>query len=365
MGTFFTSADINELRNNPSDYVKLDLISKISNGFAGKILSDAEKSVANDILHLLAQDISTRIRMNISEKFCRSAEISYKTIKRLAQDFEDLVAIPVVQFSDQLSETDLINIITSDKGARQRAVARRENLNSNLVNELVVHGGEHTIEALIDSNGKKISKENSSRILEKHKRSEAIIYGLFAIDKVAPENIESLLGYVSDTLRAQIVSRYNIPSSIVDSIVSSSKATISHNMVMAQIAQTNSAQGMKALAGRLHQQNQLSLNLIIKILGHGDKSFFLAALSLLAEVPEVNIAKLLNEDGHAGVVKLFEKAKLPSQLAEATKTTYNLVEKLSIKSKDISKLLIENLEELVHKNDDSQLRYVLNVIKMP
>lgn len=365
MSSFFTPADINELRNNPSDYVKLDLISKISNGFEGKSLSDAEKKVANDILHLLAQDISTRIRMNISEKFCKSADISYETIKKLAQDFEDMVAIPVVQFSELLTENDMLTIIREDKGARQRAVARRENLNEKLVDEIIAHGGEYTIEALIDSNGKKISKENSEKIIAKHKRSEAIISGLFEINKIAPENVESLLGYVSDKLKSQIISRYNIPSSVVDSIVSSSKATVSYTMVKTQIAQTNSKAAMKDLIIRLHSQHQLTLNLMLKTLSYGDVKFFILALAHLAGVPDENISKLLDEDGFTGIIKLFEKAKLPAQLAEATKITYNLAHKLSSGNSDITSLLYEKLEIMAKKTDDSQLRYIANLIKMP
>lgn len=366
MSEFFTNSDIRELRNNPSEYVKLDLVTKISKGFDDKHLSKEEKSVASDILKLLAQDISIRIRMNISEKFCRSEDIPYEIIRQLAEDIEDLVAIPTIQFSTLLKEEDLLEIIKKDKGGKQRAVARRDDLSDKLVSEIITHGAEYTVEALIDSNAEKIDANNSERILNKFPTSEAVVTRLFTTDKIKPEKAQDLLNFVSENLRSEMGIKYNIPKAFIDSIVSTSTNAVSYNMIRTQISNANSEDSLKSIINKLHQSKQLNINLIAKVLSNGNIDFFLLSMAKLATVPKENAKELVNEKGNTGIAKLFEKAKLPEKLATATKVLYRLTEKtIADGKKDITQAIISDLESLAKNNDNNQIRYILNVVKMP
>ena len=365
MNDFFTSGDINELKENPSEYVKLGLISKIANGYNGNILSKNEKAVAGDILRLLAQDISTRIRMNISEKFCSNEEIPYDIVKKLADDIEDLVAIPVVQFSKLLTENDLSEIIKKDSGGKQRAVARRSELTDKLVGEIINYGSEHTAEALIDSNGKNLSESHSKQIISKFSTHEGLIGELLNINKVKPQILNNLLAMVSEDLRQQIVIQYNIPTSVVDSLVSTSKDSVAYSILKSQIARAESITALENIVAKLHREHQLSLNLIIKTLALGNLNFFLLALAKLANIPSKNVEILLKEDGNIGITKLFEKAHLSTNLANSVKTLYRLVEKEIITNPlgDIAEIVAQQIEQLANDSDDKHLRYISNTIK--
>lgn len=365
MNNFLTPTDINELRNNPSDYVKLDLIGKIARGYDQNNLSETEKKVANDILQLLAQDISARIRMNISEKFCRNEEISYDMVVNLASDIEDLVAVPIVQFSNLLTEEDLTGIITSDTGARQRAVARRDELSSDIVDKLITFGCQYTVEALIDSNSGIITEEHSGKILDKYKTSEAVINSMFQNDKIQPEMAQNLLTYVSEQLRGQIIKKYDIPHSVLENIVQTSTEKVSNSMVRKQLEQINTPEQLESLISKLHSQNNLNFNIIIKTLSQGHTDFFLQSLGHIADIPKQNAEILIEEEGNGGITRLFSKGHLPNQLATATKTLYRVVQKaIATDAPNISEATIENLRALAEKDGDKNLRYVLNVIKM-
>ena len=365
MADFFTSADINELKANPSEHVKLNLIGKIANGYNGNLLSSTEQAVAGDILRLLAHDISLRIRINISEKFCRSEAIPYDVIKKLANDIEDLVAVPIVQFSSLLTENDLIEIVKKDDGSKQRAVARRENLTNQIVSELISHGGQHTIESLIDSNSIALSDENSRQIVDKFRNNEHIVGEIMNINKLKPETVQDLLSMVSEDLRKQIISKYNLPKSVVDSLVSSSTESVSHDLIKSQIVKTHPVGSLEYIIAKLNKDKQLNINLIIKILSTGNLNFLILALAELASISPKNVIMLLQEDGNAGIGKLFEKSNLPKTLSAATKTLYQIVEKeiTTYPNTNTTLAVIKQLERLVVKSDENHLRYILNSLK--
>lgn len=370
MKNFFTSADINELKANPSEYVKLNLIGKIASGYTGNLLSDNEKAVAGDILRLLAHDISLRIRINISEKFCRSESIPYDVVKKLANDIEDLVAVPVVQFSNLLNEDDLLEIVKKDTDGRQRAVARRDGLSEKLVGEIIAHGSQYTVESLIDSNGADISVENSRLIINKFGDNENLIGELISIKKLKPEAVQDILSMVSDDLRKQIIYKYNIPKSVVDSLVSSSTESVSHGLVKSHIipaADTNAppTSSLDSIVAKLHKEKQLHINLIVKILSSGNTNFLILSLAELASIPTKNVIALIEEEGNAGIAKLFEKSNLPKTLATATKILYRIVEKEIAEHPhtNTTEVVTKQLDKLVTAGDENHLRYILNVIK--
>jgi len=365
MNNFFTTADINELKANPSEYVKLNLIGKIASGYSGNLLSDNEKAVAGDILRLLAHDISLRIRINISEKFCKSESIPYDVVKKLANDIEDLVAVPVVQFSSLLTEDDLLEIIKKDTDGRQRAVARRDNLSDKLVGEIISHGSEYTIESLIDSNGTDLSEENSRLIINKFGNNEGIIGELISINKMKPEAVHDILSMVSEDLRKQIIFKYNIPKSVVDSIVTSSTESVSHGLVKAQIIPNVSTTSLDSIIAKLHKENQLHINLIIKVLSSGNTNFLILSLAQLASIPTKNVIALIEEEGNAGIAKLFEKGSLPKTLSTATKILYRIVEKETAMNPhtNTTEAVKKQVEQLVTHGGENHLRYILNVIK--
>ena len=366
MTEFFTQTDINELRNNPTDYVKLEIINKIAQGYEGKELSEQETKIAGDILSLLAQDISTRIRMNISEKFCRSEDVAYSIIKQLADDIEDMVAIPVVQFSKMLTEEDLTGIVHKDKGGRQRAVARRSGLSNNLLEDIINHGNEYTVQALIESNSGVISDNASDKILDKFPKNEDLIKGLFDADKVKPERAQELLEFVSEGLGKEIAVKYDIPQTFVKTIVSSSQEKLTYKMIKEQIALSKSDTDLKETISMLRAHGNLNFNLIIKTLSGGNINFLLLSLSQLCSIASENTEKLIEEKGNQGIKGLFKKASLPENMATATKVVYRLVQKAEKDGQaDISGYLAKQLERLIYNTDDDQLRYVLNIVKMP
>lgn len=344
---FFTESDIIELRDNPTDYVKLNLIGKIANGYGGKILSDQERSVANDILRLLADDISIRIRMMISEKFCQDEKVPYDLIKKLATDIEDMVSVPVIQFSNVLSEQDLLDIIRNERTGKQRAVARRKKLSDKMIDELVENATETTMQTLIDSNHEKLNENHAKKILSNFSMAESVVSELISLNKLNFEDAQGLLKIVSEDLRQQIIYKYQIPENFAKDIVEDSQQTISANLIHLQLQDIASGDKLDAIIHKLHTDKKLNIDLIAKVLAFGNQRFFMHAIAALAQIPVANAERLLEEDGAAGIHKLFEKAQLPIEFAMPAKILYRYVHKLLQQNPDRNNLytrLIENIE---------------------
>src|SRR5688572_833668 len=116
----FDREDINDLRQNPSETTKKRIIDKLMFSFQKVKLTGEERLLAEDILRLLAVDLSVSIRETIVEKFAQSRHLPHDVAITLVNDLEDSVAIPAIERTTSLTEHDLIKIIEKSQMSRKK-----------------------------------------------------------------------------------------------------------------------------------------------------------------------------------------------------------------------------------------------------
>lgn len=324
MQNIFSELDVNDLMNNPSDDTKISIINKLAKNYDFDSFSDEEKEVANEVLKLLAKDISARIRINISEKFCRNNNIPQEVAVQLANDIEDFVAIPMVQFSGVLKDEDLENIINTDQGEKQRAIARRENISEGLQNTIITKGSERTIEALIANEDVELTKEQCQSILDTRKHSEAILSSLVENDRLSVEDTHDLIANASEKLKNMIVLKYDLPANTVNNLVHESKEWMTVGMIRSHM-EGNIKLLLPEIVNKLARENELSINILIEGLGIGNVEFFEAAMAKLADIPAENVNLLIKDGGQAGLEALFNKCRMPIKMLPAIMTLHKIV----------------------------------------
>ena len=131
-----TQRDVERLLTDPSIDARADTARKIAEDFQDQTFSSEQREMALQIFEIMAKDAEIRVRMALSEHLKECPDIPRDIAMALAQDV-DAVAVPFLEFSDALSDADLIEIIRSVGDAKQCAVARRPSVSSELAESLV------------------------------------------------------------------------------------------------------------------------------------------------------------------------------------------------------------------------------------
>ena len=87
------------------------------------------------------------------------------------------VAVPMLQSSTVLEDSDLIEIIHTQDPAKQMAIAGRDSV-SHVVADALVETNESVVATLIGNNGADISETSMQRVLDLYSGSDPIKSGL-------------------------------------------------------------------------------------------------------------------------------------------------------------------------------------------
>jgi uncharacterized protein (DUF2336 family) len=94
---------------------------------------NAQLKLAVQVIEVLADDQLPKVRSVLAQAVKDSGIVPRKLIRKLAEDLESIVAVPVLEFSPLLEDADLIEIIEAGAAsARLAAIARRRELGPNV-----------------------------------------------------------------------------------------------------------------------------------------------------------------------------------------------------------------------------------------
>ena len=82
----------------------------------------------------------------------------------MAKDASDAVAVPMLEFSEALSDEDLIDIVRTQGSQRQTAVASRPTVSPAVSDVIVDHGDETAVETLIGNGGQRWPTAQCTRL---------------------------------------------------------------------------------------------------------------------------------------------------------------------------------------------------------
>ena len=80
--------------------------------------------MAEDIFRIMGKDTEVRVREALSQNLKEKPNVPHDIAVSLAKDV-DSVSLPVLQFSEVLSDADLIEIVRSQDPAKPVAIAQR------------------------------------------------------------------------------------------------------------------------------------------------------------------------------------------------------------------------------------------------
>ncbi len=319
MSSILTQADVAKLLAEPSPLVRTELAGKMAAQIENPSLTEAELSMAQDIVRLLAHDVETSVRQALAENLRSAHRLSHDVALRLANDIEK-VALPILEHSSVLTDDDLVRIVQQGVAAKQTIIAGREGLAAPVSRILADVGDVEAVARLMENTTAHIPEESLNKVVDRFGTQEAVTEKMIRRQTLPPTVTERLATLVADTMRDYLVSHHQLSPALASDIVMQSR-----ERAVVGLTEKSTTEELEKLILQMHQHGRLTPSVIVRALCMGDVAFFEIALAVITQIPLVNARILIHDAGQLGLKSLCERAKMPANLFPVARTAIDIV----------------------------------------
>ena len=311
--TKLTQKDVDLLLNNPSVDVRSSTARKVSEQYQLKSLTQKEKQIAEDIFRLITNDVEIQVREELAESLKTCTVLPYDIVQKIIFDVA-AEAVPMIQYSEVISDEDLITILQTKDEEKQCAVAKRHRISPMVCDHLIEESDKTPVIILIGNQGADISEYSYNKLLDKFEACDEIHEPILMRAKVPVAILEKVITKVSDELRKQLLTRHDLPVNVITTLV-----TQTREKAILNLSETSTEEDVRTLVIHLHNVDRLTPNLILRSVCVGDMKFFEYALAIKAGIPIRNARILIYDSGPLGLERLYEEAELPPEMFPAVR----------------------------------------------
>jgi uncharacterized protein (DUF2336 family) len=315
-----TQADVARLLTDPSGPTRAKTTAKIAAQFDAHQLSPSERKIAEDIFRALVKDAEVLVREALSAQLKATPDLPHDIALALARDV-DSVALPMLKFSDVLTDDDLIQIVRGCGPAKQVAVAQRAHVSENVSDAVVDAGNPDAVARLVGNEGASLSTKALDRVMIVYQDVPAIADSLSRRPNLPPAVSERLVTAITDRLQGYLVSKHEISPDVASNLILQAR----ERATMSLVDYGSSDAELETLVNQLHRKDRLTASLLLRALCVGDLNFFERAMSRLTGLPVSNVRILIHDKGMLGLEPLYLRANLPKTLFPAFRAAINLV----------------------------------------
>jgi len=319
MASSLSQADVARLLAEPSPHTRAEMAGKLAQNIDNPHLTDKERTLAQDVVRLMAKDVEATVRKALAESLRSAARLPHDVALKLAGDIEE-VALPILAHSPVLTDEDLIAIVRQNAGARQEAIAARPQVSEQVADALIEDGGEQAVALLMNNAGAHISDAGFGKAIDRFPHSEAVKANMVQRARLPVTIAERLVILVSERLQEQLVATHELPPALAADLVLQSRERSIIN-----ISSGAGGEDVEKLAAQMHAHKRLTPSLVLRALCMGDLVFFEAAVAIMADVPLLNARVLMHDAGRLGLKSLYDKSGLPARFLPAVRIAMDVV----------------------------------------
>ncbi len=272
--------------------------------------------LAFEVLEILADDQSSQVRQIVADSVKTLDNVPKPIVSLLARDVEDMVAMPVIEYSPLLEEQDLLNLIfTGIRGKRLAAVSRREDLTPELIDTIVDTKDDLAVETLIGNEQADISERTFESIVDASEGRESWQSALASRVRIPKDTLLRLSRIATDSVLKRLCDRADLG----DELQSQLETTVEEKVTQAIAAEPNVEDidaAMDEMKAR-HEAGELTEAVVLSLIADRKMEHLHAALSLLAEQPAGEIRRVLNLKSAKSVLALSWSCGLSVKAAVA------------------------------------------------
>lgn len=216
-----------------------------------------ERNLALEILATVLRDATVELRRELAAKLAHESGVPNKLVRTLANDSID-VALPVIQHSEDLRDEDLLEIIAKGTPAHRLAMAHRTYMNEPVAAALVARKELPVAQALLKNIAihipESVLRELAAQALERGEIAETIAQR----SELTADIAERIYWIVSNELKAQITSRFDLDNAKLDKIL--------NDLVQQLAAKPGTSMSRRNIADRLLTSGRVDAVMLTDIL---------------------------------------------------------------------------------------------------
>ena len=348
-----TQDDVVKLMADPSSEVRAETTAKIASQFTTEALSPAERKIAEDIFRKLVKDVELRVREALASHLKNSPELPHDVAMALAKDV-DSVSLPMIKFSEVLTDEDLIEIVRDQGEAKQVAVAQRPSVSPRVADALVDTGNEKAVARLVANDGAKLNEKLLGRVMDEYQESTAVSDSLARRPNMPATVSAQLVEKLTERLQDFLLSKHDVSPDIASNLILQARERATMSLV--EFGSTDIE--LDNLIEQLLRKDRLTPSLLLRSICMGDINFFERAIARLAKLPLQNARILIHDQGSLGLDSIYMKADLPKRLFPAFRAGIELVRETDYDggANDRSRFIERMLERILTQFEDPQSR---------
>ena len=357
-----TKEDVSKLLSDPSVETRADMAAKVAGDFDANALSENERRLAEEIFHVMVKDAEVRVREALALNLKENAGVPHDVALSLAKDVET-VALPMLQFSEVLTDEDLIQIVASQSPAKQVAIAKRAQVSEGVSEALVDAGNEEAVTSLVANVGAAISEKSLQKVVDDLGEREAIQDAMVHRPSLPVAVSERLVTVVSEKFLGELIKRRDLPEDVVTDMILQAR-----ERAVISLSTDSDEADVGTLVRQLNENGRLTASIMLRGLCMGDLTFFEAALAERAGVSLTNARQLIHDSGSLGLRTICRQANIPVQQLIAVRAAIDVSEEMEYDGREhdrerYSRRMIERImtqyDDLGVEFESSDLNYLL------
>ncbi|MCH7863940.1 MAG: DUF2336 domain-containing protein [Proteobacteria bacterium] len=357
-----TKEDVSKLLADPSVETRAEMAAKVAGDFDAKALSENERRLAEEIFHVMVKDAEVRVREALAQNLKENTSVPHDVALSLAKDVET-VALPMLRFSEVLTDEDLIKIVASQSPAKQVAIAKRAQVSEDVSEALVDAGNEEAVTSLVANVGAEISEKSLQKVVDDLGDRESIQDAMVHRPKLPVAVSERLVTVVSEKFLGVIINRRDLPEDVVTDMILQAR-----ERAVISLSTDSDEADVGTLVRQLNENGRLTASIMLRGLCMGDLTFFEAALAELAGVSLANARQLIHDSGSLGLRTICRQANIPTQQLVAVRAAIDVSEEMEYDGREhdrerYSRRMIERImtqyDDLGVEFESSDLNYLL------
>ncbi|MBL6931475.1 MAG: DUF2336 domain-containing protein [Rhodospirillales bacterium] len=327
------------LAKDPNEEVRCELARKISRLIPELKPEQNEKlaDMAMNVLTTLARDELPRVRAIVAEELKHATNVPKDVIKGLAEDLEDIVSAPILEYSPLLSGKDLLQLIASGmKSKKLAAIASRRNINTKVVEALVNTGESEAVHGVLKNKTANINDNTYDKISVQAEGQESIQHLMVNRDDLPMRTIQRISRFVNGSLMEALMKRHSEQKELVDELRATVKERIDRGETLDTEApfeddsyEPASIRVEKDFAAGLLNEERLD-----QALKDNDNTYVRFALGKLSGFETEDASKMINTGLGKAIVSLSWKSGLSMGMAVKLQTQIARIKRGSLLTAD-------------------------------
>ena len=363
-GFNLSEEDVRGLMADASIAPLVAVTKKIADAYGQQTLQSPDTKAAEQIFRLLVRQTEIQVRQTLAEHIKSSATLPRDIVMTLAKDIAE-VSLPILQYSQALSDDDLLDLIRNTENAKRYLAISKRSQVSEIVSESLLdkNNGEVTLSLLANA-GASIDEGKLINIAVGNPDNDLLIQAIRHRPNLPITVAEKLIHAVSTSMGESLKQKRQVPGQDIEAEVEKTRESETLKLIRV----SSSQEDIERLVGQLIAFNRLSPSLILSSLCQGSFGFFETSLARLSNIPLSNARTLIKDRGDLGFRAIYNKSDLPDSLFPAVRLLLKVIHQLDEEgakpnSSDYANRVVDDILKQSSATPVDNLSYIIALVR--